>query len=1177
MKSCFILILAALTCVVSPDARAEPNWDRALARQEVSRMDSQAVLKPLFQLARSGQNDALIAALDAIRRNPDLSAPQKDYLHHRFALNLGDLDPNAVSEAVLEYLSTYEPGTRVMFEDLPRHAVPMFNVRSAAAGARNRWDRMEGTDKSVRMLSGSPDHWLDAYLAAGPAARRGYVDALDTATRSQLGQLGRAALSRLESNPELTMVAARAGLDSGDMNVLRQSVALGSGPGVSNALRMASRRLDDKQAVALLNHAIEHGSETAAGLAIAHLAPSRLDSLAVVESLFSALESDNLKAGAAMVLGASEDPEVRSRLEASGVSTTLSSHDRIVEWVENAPVSDTDKIALGYPVPIPVDTPMPFDGFRSYNGLHTRHQELAENSPFSHPIEIGETVEGRTIWAYQLGDADRVTAAGLPEHAMLTNGTIHAREWASPEVTTGIIELLAQADQDDFLLGYLRENANIVVIPVLNIDGFIQTQRYPAPNWLGTDIDDPDESPRDGRMRRKNMLGVDTVLETEDDHLLGVDLNRNNPPFWNTDPDRSSGIPSSIVYHGAAAHSEPETQALAAAAAAGPENRLTMYTDVHSYSQVHFWVRTSNDSLTDLTQRLLTTFTNHHYAFDLAKYYWFEDNPQNLPVASGIGSTDEYFTRTYLIPGWTLEIEPTFGNHPEWPGQGADYGGLARNGHDGFILPDSEVERVRTDLAETFAVTYYQQAGPPSIAAVRFIDEATGAVVFESEWDVSGETTRERWSYEAQPLQLGREYLFWLAFDKPMRWREGGEVAPLPGQPGSTLDFDPALVLGEELLSVIPGEGDWLDQPGDAPGGYLRYRDDALAAVFSLPRDEINENLVQGKVWPTLAISTTDMTGSQTDADPATVARWENGGWVGYEDTDGQDGTNTGGFDHTTLIPLTSEDLGDPFVIVPGTSSAWFDPDRNGEGFMLEILSETTAVMYWFTYNLEGGQDWYVAQGEIRGNRIVFPELIQVSGGEFGPGWDNASVINNVVGSASFIWKECDLGAMDWRIDQDGNGLREGRMNLLRITRIMGLPCGTPQPGAPITEAARWSGSWYDVTHTGEGYVLEILIDQSALVYWFSFDPDGNRRWFFGNGVIDGDSLTFENMLTTSGPIFGPEYRPDILDIQLWGSLELELQCDSGTARFEPTEDGFPAGMLDLTRLTYLATLSCGD
>jgi hypothetical protein len=61
------------------------------------------------------------------------------------------------------------------------------------------------------------------------------------------------------------------------------------------------------------------------------------------------------------------------------------------------------------------------------------------------------------------------------------------------------------------------------------------------------------------------MLMVDEDLFTKPDHLMGVDLNRNNAPYWATST-RSSPEPSSIVHHGASPHSEPETQALAAAA-----------------------------------------------------------------------------------------------------------------------------------------------------------------------------------------------------------------------------------------------------------------------------------------------------------------------------------------------------------------------------------------------------------------------------------------------------------------------------------------------------------------------------------------------------------------------------------------------------------------------------------
>jgi hypothetical protein len=858
------------------------------------------------------------------------------------------------------------------------------------------------------------------------------------------------------------------------------------------------------------------------------------------------------------------------------VATGLAAQNaRIVEWVENGSPVDNMTIALGYPPPIPVETPLPFAGFRSYGGLHARHQDIAATSPWTHAMEIGRTHKDRTIWAYRLSDPDTYTVYGIPEQAMLTNGGIHAREWQSPEVATGIIELIGLAEDDHHLISYLRENAGVMVIPVLNIDGFLQTQRYPTSNWLGTDPNDPEFSPRDGRMRRKNLLLTDEVLLTQDDHLLGVDLNRNNAPYWNTNPGRSSGNPFSLVHHGGRPHSEPETRALEMAAQLAPPERLTMYTDLHSFSQVHFWVRNSNIRLARLTEGLLNTFSNHHVSFPAGKYYAFA-SMNNVAVNRGIGSTDEYFTHLYQVPSWTLEIEPSDGQafHAPLPGQGADYGGLGRNGHDGFILPDSQVERVRTELAQTFSIAYYHQTAPPAVTAVRITDAATGATVFEAEWDVTGDTSRELHSYQPQPVQLDRDYEFWLSYDKPMRWRIDGEVAPLPGQPESTLDLDAELLVGNLSFTLIPGEGRWLDQPGGAPGGYAYYRDDALVVAFRLPADANNTGLADGKVTATLATTTTGMTGVRNDADPSTVARWMNGAWAGYENSEGSDQTDTGGIDSTVAFEVTADDLGDPFVIEPGTSSAWFDPGRNGEGFLLEILSGDSALMYWFTYDDEGRQDWYIAQGEIRGNRIVFPELMQAAGGEFGPGFDPDKVTRTTVGSASFIWSGCDRGRMDWRIPNPDGSIRHGRMDLYRLERVMGLACGEPVQ-APEIGQGRLSGSWYDPTHSGEGYVLEVLADGRALVYWFSFDPQGNRRWFYGVGEIRGDTLVFEDMFTTRGGIFGEEFDPALIENLPWGSLELDLQCAAGEARFTPTEPGFAAGTLDLDRLTVIDGLSC--
>ena len=250
-------------------------------------------------------------------------------------------------------------------------------------------------------------------------------------------------------------------------------------------------------------------------------------------------------------------------------------------------------------------------------------------------------------------------------------------------------------------------------------------------------------------------------------------------------------------------------------------------------------------------------------------------------------------------------------------------------------------------------------------------------------------------------------------------------------------------------------------------------------------------------------------------------------------------------------------------------TSAWFDRTHEGEGFLLEMLANDTAVMYWFTYNEIGEQDWYVAFGEVLGNRIEFPELLRVTGGEFGPGFDPSKITEEVVGSASFIWTRCNEGDMSYQI-----GTQHGRMHVERITRLMALECGVPQL-KPVREEALLSGSWFDPTHAGEGYNVEVLEDDRVVVYWFSYDPEGKRRWFFGVGEIREGKLVFDEMFTSSGGIFGPDFDPATVEYKSWGSLELDLTCEGGTATYSSTEEGFGSGTLNVTRLTSIDTLPC--
>jgi hypothetical protein len=407
-----------------------------------------------------------------------------------------------------------------------------------------------------------------------------------------------------------------------------------------------------------------------------------------------------------------------------------------------------------------------------------------------------------------------------------------------------------------------------------------------------------------------------------------------------------------------------------------------------------------------------------------------------------------------------------------------------------------------------------------------------------------------------------------------MRWRADGEVTPLPGQSSSTLALEREFLLDQDPLSYQMGEAEWLDQPGGAPQGFLDYRDDALAFSLAFPADATNQAAISTTAQVRFATTVTDMVRMRIDARPETAARWQDGGWAGYENTSGSVGTDSGGIDSSIQFVVTSETIGDPFVVEAGTSSAWFDSDRDGEGFLLEILPQNRAVVYWFTYDDEGGQDWYLAEGEIRGNRIIFTDLKRASGGVFGPGFDPEKVSFEPVGSATFTWSSCTSGTMKWVIDRDGGGYRQGRMSLNRLTDLMGLDCGAAAPQNTIPEG-RFSGSWYDPEHDGEGYVVEVLADGRAVVYWFSYDTEGNRRWFFGLGGIENGKLVFEDMQTTSGARFGDAFDPADVSPEPWGTLELDLECDGGKASFSPTEEGFPAGELNLVRLSVIDGLQC--
>lgn len=272
------------------------------------------------------------------------------------------------------------------------------------------------------------------------------------------------------------------------------------------------------------------------------------------------------------------------------------------------------------------------------------------------------------------------------------------------------------------------------------------------------------------------------------------------------------------------------------------------------------------------------------------------------------------------------------------------------------------------------------------------------------------------------------------------------------------------------------------------------------------------------------------------------------------------------------LLALLASAVASAGVLHPGHSGHWFVPERSGEGWVLEILDEQRALVYWFTYDEAGNQRWLIGEGTIReddeGWYLDFPDMYLTRGPAFGPDYDSSSLVIEVVGDGEMRFTDCDHGLFEFEgLDQDL------AFPVQRLTRTMGADCSAPlhgRPGEPLQPYAGHSGSWYEPASSGQGFALQWMTNDHAVVTWFTYDTEGNQQWMFGVGRREDDRVVFSDLHATRGGRFGEDFDPDSVERLHWGDLELELSCHGGPARYASDRPEFGSGTLDLNRLTRL-------
>jgi hypothetical protein len=124
-------------------------------------------------------------------------------------------------------------------------------------------------------------------------------------------------------------------------------------------------------------------------------------------------------------------------------------------------------------------------------------------------------------------------------------------------------------------------------------------------------------------------------------------------------------------------------------------------------------------------------------------------------------------------------------------------------------------------------------------------------------------------------------------------------------------------------------------------------------------------------------------------------------------------------------------------------SGAWFNPGRDGQGFIFETIDETQVLGYWFTYDTEGRQMWMLGIGTLDepGMQVQFP-MQRASGGRFGDAFDPDSVVLDNWGEVSLRINACDDASYSWDAPPPYGA---GGYDLSRLTALKNVSC---QPGS---------------------------------------------------------------------------------------------------------------------------------
>ncbi len=142
-----------------------------------------------------------------------------------------------------------------------------------------------------------------------------------------------------------------------------------------------------------------------------------------------------------------------------------------------------------------------------------------------------------------------------------------------------------------------------------------------------------------------------------------------------------------------------------------------------------------------------------------------------------------------------------------------------------------------------------------------------------------------------------------------------------------------------------------------------------------------------------------------------------------------------------------------------GPTGQWFNPQRSGEGFFIEIIKgnpmQIGIAMY--SFDADGDPLWVVGNVAIDANdEIVGIPVFEFNGPVWGPGYDPDDLNTIPFGTITVSFPTCDTALFSV---QTSGALPSGDYSLVRLTSVEGVGCTEPTEPSPTgLTPGLWTG-----------------------------------------------------------------------------------------------------------------------